>query len=247
LQGLAAMHAEGLLHLDIKPTNVFLTDRGVAKVGDYGISRRISELIEDGGRREGTPGYMAPEQISGGEVDARTDLYAVGVLARELLGGEPPSTEAVWVGRALAADPADRFPSARDMAAALTGPSPDRTSTPRSSSSEWSDGMLSMLGMKKAECPGCGSKAVLRKKEPKWGWVVVGAAMAIAGATMFIVPFFDMDDFGVGILLIMLGLAIGTGGGFVIHAGASHELRTCRDCNYEHRGNGWSQSKVWGG
>ncbi len=87
---MAAAHEAGVIHRDLKPGNIFVTDAGV-KVLDFGISKQ-----PEGGETRpdqilGTPFYMAPEQIRKPDsVDARTDIYALGVVLFELLAGEPP-------------------------------------------------------------------------------------------------------------------------------------------------------------
>jgi len=92
---LAYAHTEGVIHRDIKPSNVLLSD-GHALVADFGIARALdgaaSERITDSGIALGTAHYMSPEQASGGAVDARSDIYALGCLLYEMLGGAPPFT-----------------------------------------------------------------------------------------------------------------------------------------------------------
>ena len=88
-------HREGTVHRDIKPENVLLSD-GQALVADFGIARAIGAAGEESltgtGVAIGTPSYMAPEQASGGQVDGRTDVYALGCVLYEMLAGEPPFT-----------------------------------------------------------------------------------------------------------------------------------------------------------
>ncbi len=94
---LAAAHAQGIIHRDLKPENVMRRTDGQIKVLDFGLARSggghraptVTRLTE-AGVALGTPGYMAPEQLSGTEVDARADLFAFGVLAWELATGEHP-------------------------------------------------------------------------------------------------------------------------------------------------------------
>jgi eukaryotic-like serine/threonine-protein kinase len=88
---LAAAHAKGVVHRDLKPGNVFLCDDGSAKVLDFGMSKlTAAEALTQTGYTLGTPEYMAPEQCIGAQVEARTDVYALGVLMYEALTGELP-------------------------------------------------------------------------------------------------------------------------------------------------------------
>jgi serine/threonine protein kinase len=91
LAGLEAVHAAGLVHRAVKPTNVLLTADGTPKVADLGIARQIegTRMTATGAVR-GTADYLAPEQILGGVVTPRTDVYAAGALLFELLTGRPP-------------------------------------------------------------------------------------------------------------------------------------------------------------
>ncbi|PTL81998.1 protein kinase [Vitiosangium sp. GDMCC 1.1324] len=89
--GLAHAHERGIVHSDLKPGNVFLTRRGEVKLLDFGLSHLAVEPIRSRLQPEGgTPAYMAPEQWLGEPQDARTDLWAAGVVLYELLTGETP-------------------------------------------------------------------------------------------------------------------------------------------------------------
>ena len=149
LSGLAAAHAIGIIHRDVKPANVFLQKtlalRDHVKLLDFGVAK-LTEVESDAtgpvtrrGSVIGTRTYMAPEQALGAHVDARADLYAVGATLYYALSGwrpaDPkapgkrapllevvkgiPASLAAIVDRALADDPADRFPNAIEMAEAL--------------------------------------------------------------------------------------------------------------------------------
>lgn len=84
-------HQHGVIHRDVKPSNILLTREGEAQLSDFGIARAVwdSRLTESGARL-GTPAYMAPEQARGQETDRRTDIYALGVVLYELATGRPP-------------------------------------------------------------------------------------------------------------------------------------------------------------
>ena len=89
--GLAAAHELGIVHRDIKPDNILLTRDGEVKVADFGIARLLGEArITSEEVVVGTPSYMAPEQIQGGEVGPAADLFAVGCLLHEMVSGAPP-------------------------------------------------------------------------------------------------------------------------------------------------------------
>ena len=93
LAGLAAAHRAGLVHRDVKPENVLIGADGRVKVADFGLVRGVdNQTSADTGSLLGTVSYLAPEQIESGAVDARTDVYACGVLLYEMLTGGKPHT-----------------------------------------------------------------------------------------------------------------------------------------------------------
>ncbi len=149
LGALAYAHERGVVHRDIKPANILIGAGGVVKLTDFGIARSTSEARLTGtGLAVGTLAYMSPEQIAAGEVDARSDLYSLGLTFYEMVTGRravqgatehalmnaqlshmPPAPAvvnpripramSVTIMRVLAKDPAQRFQSARDFQSAL--------------------------------------------------------------------------------------------------------------------------------
>lgn len=145
LDGLAHAHAKGVIHRDIKPENIHILPTGLVKITDFGIARlKYEPNLTMDGQIFGTPSYMSPEQVQGGAIDERTDLFSVGIILFEMLAGykpfqgdsvititynivhtephSPPSIPAPleWVVRkALRKNPAERFSSAEEMKQAL--------------------------------------------------------------------------------------------------------------------------------
>src|SRR5690349_15005208 len=93
LGGLAVAHHHGLVHRDVKPENVLISDDGEVKIADFGLVRAVAEAkITSTSVILGTAAYLSPEQVSTGDADPRSDVYAVGILTYELLTGVTPFT-----------------------------------------------------------------------------------------------------------------------------------------------------------
>jgi molecular chaperone DnaK len=93
-EGLEFAHKRGVIHRDVKPANIMITMEQEVKITDFGIAKNLqSEDMTTGSRILGTPLYMAPEQIEGRQVDARSDIYALGIMMYELISGNPPFME----------------------------------------------------------------------------------------------------------------------------------------------------------
>ena len=166
LAALDALHAQGIVHRDLKPSNVFLATHAV-KLLDFGLAKATDAPLANAGDETtgpltqpgvimGTPRYMSPEQVRGGSVDARTDVFAAGAILFEMLSGQPafagkavvdvlhavafeqppalggaPGVEAasLIVRRALAKEPGDRYPTVSSMAQELRALRSDGTAT----------------------------------------------------------------------------------------------------------------------
>ena len=210
-KGLGAAHKAGIVHRDIKPDNIILVNhegrRDMVKIVDFGVAAILDARREGGGPIAGTPQYMPPEQISGGEFDARLDIYAVGCVAYEMMVHHPPFTmdnladvllahlnivpprpSAVRPGagpksledvvmRCLEKDPAARYANMAELEAALC-----EAQIAAGVTSEWDDLPLPDVDPERranlvARMPSLSGELAPRRR---WLWPVVAAVSAAA-------------------------------------------------------------------
>jgi formylglycine-generating enzyme required for sulfatase activity/predicted Ser/Thr protein kinase len=188
-EGLAALHAQGVVHRDLKPENVMVTGSGAIKLLDFGLARRTRAPSEVAAERageptgslrlaglSGTPGYMAPEQCSGGQLDARVDVFAFGVILYELVTGQR-----LFEGKT----PAEILVATARVAPRLSGPAWDKVprlkevatrALVREPNERFADGtqLLAALG---------GEEAAPRRRRWPRRWVALAVAgVLVAGA-----------------------------------------------------------------
>ena len=134
--GLSAAHDRGVLHRDLKPANIMVDLRGHVRITDFGLAA-LAEEIALGDIRSGTPAYMSPEQKSGKEVTARSDIYSLGLVIHEMFTGKRPSSQTAselvkdldpavdrLIRRCLDEEPRRRPQTALNVAMALPGADP---------------------------------------------------------------------------------------------------------------------------
>jgi serine/threonine-protein kinase len=203
-RGLGAAHKAGLVHRDVKPTNVMISDDGIVKVLDFGLAKPLeaASFHTDVGLVVGTPRYMSPELFTGMRADARSDQYAFGVTAYELLSGAYPGSAtgpvpaaldslvpevgpvvARIVARTLSRSADARFATMNDVATALedhlfaTRVSPAREAAPSTRREGATSPADAALALANTELPSSSQRSALaRAGEP----VAAVAAIAVA-------------------------------------------------------------------
>ena len=218
---IAAAHALGIVHRDVKPANMLVTPDGTVKITDFGIARAASGAqVTQTGQILGTPHYISPEQAEGHPATEASDVYGLGIVLYECLAGRrpflrdtpiqialahvreevPPLPSSVpdrmraVVSRTLAKDPRERFASAADLAVALRGGEVaglDATSTAVTGAMPFAPTPTQVIDPPPPAAPPVGIEPV-RRRGPAW-WPWVAAAVAV--------------------LLLMLGAAALTGAG----------------------------------
>jgi serine/threonine-protein kinase len=203
-RGLAEAHRRGIVHRDVKPSNVLIAPGGVLKLVDFGLAKLADVTrITRSGSRLGTPSYMSPEQAQGLAVDHRGDIWALGVILYEMLSGQVPfqadSVPATLykivhsaapdldrvepelrdvVRKAIAKDPAVRFQSMGEMLVAL-------------GASDSAAGRLDLLGSRETtrEMPSAVPPATRRPRLARVsGMVLAGGGALILALAAFLVP-----------------------------------------------------------
>ena len=209
---LSAAHEKGIAHRDLKPENIMRAANGQLKILDFGLARSVGPVLEGGlgpvtmpGAVVGTPAYMAPEQLKGGQADVRADVFALGVLlyeyacgahpfeapsplaiAARILEGKPdplatrrPDLPPVLVGtieRCLQKNPDERFGSASGIVQAITAADDDRLSA-SSAVTWWRIHQAALVGLYFA---GCVLLWVIRDWAPSGGFSGIATVIFVA-------------------------------------------------------------------
>jgi hypothetical protein len=229
-RALQAAHDRGIVHRDLKPENLMRTPAGAVKVLDFGLARILDappteQALSGEGGVLGTPGYMSPEQIRGDAVDARADVFALGVVLHELLTGSHPfqgADPASTIARILESEPAnlrERLPALgalpglsqleRVISTCLRKRPADRFASTRDLEAALEDARAAVSGAARPE-PGADDVEIGgRVRRARWWWQFHQAA-ATVGYALLLVPLWRlraMPTASVGTLLFIAGLA----------------------------------------
>jgi serine/threonine-protein kinase len=203
---LAAAHAAGIVHRDVKPANLLVTPDRTVKITDFGIARAAEGMsLTETGQVMGTPQYLSPEQAQGGTATPASDVYSLGVVAFECLAGhrpfiaetpvatalahlrdpvpelpdDVPADLAAVVRRAMAKSPEDRFANAAELAAALRNPA--AVAAPDRTQVLTGVAPVPVPATAPVTAPGPAAAAgSRRRRKVPWGWILLGV-LAIAG------------------------------------------------------------------
>jgi eukaryotic-like serine/threonine-protein kinase len=203
---LAAAHAAGIVHRDVKPANLLVTPDRTVKITDFGIARAAEGMsLTETGQVMGTPQYLSPEQARGETATPASDVYSLGVVAFECLAGhrpfvadtpvatalahlrdpvpelpdDVPADLAAVVRRAMAKSPEDRFTDAAELAAALRNPG--AVDAPDRTQVLTGVAPVPVPATAPATTPGPAAAAgSRRRRKVPWGWILLGV-LAIAG------------------------------------------------------------------
>ena len=213
LNGLSFAHRHGIVHRDVKPANIRITEEGRAKVMDFGVAYLDSSSLTKTGMMMGTPSYMAPEQVVGGKISPATDIFAMGSVLYELLTGarpfegntlhntlykivseEPPPIRDVMPGlpgaldrivrKALAKDPESRYKGALEMADELAAVRAELDSEKRTTST---------LSLRRSMETAIAQRTQKRSKRRTYA-MVAGLVLLVSGAAATAVMLGDGDQ-----------------------------------------------------
>jgi serine/threonine-protein kinase len=236
-QGLSAAHKAGIIHRDLKPANVMLLPDGTVKILDFGLAKAVDVSLTASRIMMGTASYMAPEQILGRQVDARTDLWALGVVLYEMLTGrrpfqaahdfsvayailheepappsalqaEIPAPVQELVLTLLRKEPTERYASAVDVGLALAGAAGTPIAAPARSTTQSRD-TSSVRTRLRAHAPALYLTVVLLVALAAGVWLVRGKTATTPGLrSVAVLPFEELGDDDVRYLAAGLSDAI---------------------------------------
>ena len=258
-QALVVAHERGVIHRDLKPENLVRTPAGDVKILDFGLARvhdasPAGPTLASDGAVMGTPAYMSPEQIRGTAVDARTDVFALGVVLYELVAGVSPFAghdPASTIARILEAEPdplRERTPAAgighvdRIVQICLRKLPAERFSTARELVRALEDARTVLAG--DAEHPHAPVTRPPARNRALWWWRFHQAA-ATAGYAMLLIPLWRLRDLSdaLGTLLFAGGLVGATAAGAVrLHSWFAADLDRRRWHHEQRRSKPWRLS-----